>query len=50
MDDFSFTFDKNENNGYFSSNRLIGKGDDDIYYFTKEMPEMFQTYSGNLKS
>lgn len=48
MDDFSFTFDKNENNGYFSSNRSMGKGDDDIYYFTKEMPEMFQTYSGTI--
>ncbi|QMU64918.1 MAG: OmpA family protein [Flavobacteriaceae bacterium] len=33
-DDFAFTIDTSKNNGYFSSNREGGKGDDDIYGFT----------------
>ena len=32
-DDFSFIVDDTNKNGYFSSNREGGKGDDDIYYF-----------------
>jgi outer membrane protein OmpA-like peptidoglycan-associated protein len=32
-DDFSISFNTNRNNGYFSSNRQGGKGDDDIYSF-----------------
>ena len=32
-DDFSFVLNKNLREGYFSSNRPDGKGDDDIYYF-----------------
>lgn len=34
-DDFSFVIDE-DNTGYFTSKRDGGKGDDDIYYFTKE--------------
>ncbi|MEE9349871.1 MAG: OmpA family protein [Flavobacteriaceae bacterium] len=32
-DDFAFLIDESTNTGYFSSNRVGGKGDDDIYYF-----------------
>jgi outer membrane protein OmpA-like peptidoglycan-associated protein len=32
-DDFGFIIDEGKRNGYFSSNRETGKGDDDIYYF-----------------
>lgn len=32
-DDFSFVINKKRNNGFFSSNRKEGKGDDDIYSF-----------------
>lgn len=32
-DDFAFMLSANLNEGYFSSNRPNGKGDDDIYYF-----------------
>ena len=32
-DDFSFVLNTNLLEGYFSSNRTQGKGDDDIYYF-----------------
>lgn len=34
-DDFSIVINKNSISGYFSSKRLKGKGDDDIYYFSK---------------
>lgn len=34
-DDFAFIIDEKNENGYFSSNRPGGKGDDDIYSFTK---------------
>lgn len=33
MDDFGFIIDQDNRNGYFSSNRLNGKGGDDIYSF-----------------
>jgi outer membrane protein OmpA-like peptidoglycan-associated protein len=33
-DDFSLIIDKDQKEGYFSSNREGGKGDDDIYKFT----------------
>jgi outer membrane protein OmpA-like peptidoglycan-associated protein len=33
-DDFAFFIDSDTNEGYFSSNRLDGKGSDDIYEFT----------------
>lgn len=32
-DDFAFVIDAEKNNGFFSSNRKEGKGDDDIYSF-----------------
>jgi len=38
LDDFAFLIKDNNKNGYFSSNRLGGKGDDDIYYFEKDEP------------
>src|SRR5690606_31506775 len=46
MDDFAYMYDVTVRDGYFSSNRTMGKGDDDIYYFRKEKPQMFQAYSG----
>ncbi|MBP7184617.1 MAG: OmpA family protein [Saprospiraceae bacterium] len=33
QDDFGFIIDLDNKNGYFSSNRLTGKGEDDIYSF-----------------
>lgn len=34
LDDFSFILNKENNMGFFSSNRLLGAGDDDIYSFS----------------
>jgi outer membrane protein OmpA-like peptidoglycan-associated protein len=34
FDDFGIVFTSNRQNGYFTSNREGGKGDDDIYYFS----------------
>ncbi|KIX22873.1 flagellar motor protein MotB [Flavobacterium sp. 316] len=48
MDDFSFTYYKETGDGYFSSNRTMGKGDDDIYSFVKTKEVIFQNYSGNV--
>lgn len=45
-DDFSFIIDSKDNYGYISSNRAQGKGDDDIYYFTKGKPICNQIVSG----
>ncbi|MNQ52419.1 Outer membrane porin F precursor [compost metagenome] len=45
-DDFSFIIDSADNYGYVSSNREGGKGDDDIYFFTKGKPVCNQTISG----
>jgi outer membrane protein OmpA-like peptidoglycan-associated protein/tetratricopeptide (TPR) repeat protein len=45
-DDFSFIIDTKSKYGYFSSNRDTGKGDDDIYYFTKKEPECLQIIRG----
>lgn len=36
LDDFAFIIDDETATGYFSSNRKKGKGDDDIYKFTKK--------------
>jgi outer membrane protein OmpA-like peptidoglycan-associated protein len=52
-DDFAFIIDSKDNYGYISSNRAQGKGDDDIYYFTKGKPICNQLVSGkaiNTKS
>ncbi len=51
-DDFSFIIDNQKNNGYFSSNREGGKGDDDIYYFDElAAPEQpcAQVITGNVR-
>ncbi|OXA75583.1 Outer membrane protein OmpA [Flavobacterium aquidurense] len=45
-DDFSFVIDAQDNYGYVSSNRAGGKGDDDIYSFTKGKPVCNQSISG----
>ncbi|WP_284652230.1 OmpA family protein [Flavobacterium terrisoli] len=52
-DDFAFIVDATDAFGYVSSNRAQGKGDDDIYAFTKVKPECNQFVSGkviNVKS
>jgi len=46
MDDFAYITNEAKNNGYFSSNRSTGKGNDDIYSFTK----LVQYLSGNVKN
>jgi len=38
-DDFSFIVDEDTQKGFFASNRLGGKGDDDIYSFQRLLPE-----------
>ncbi|WP_242604875.1 OmpA family protein [Flavobacterium subsaxonicum] len=48
LDDFAFITDKEQKFGYFSSSRKGGKGDDDIYYFTKTMPDCKQWVSGKV--
>ncbi len=37
-DDFAFVLNENQSSGYFSSNRVEGKGDDDIYKFDLSKP------------
>lgn len=52
-DDFAYIVDATDTFGYHSSNRAMGKGDDDIYYFTKGKPICNQLVSGkviNIKS
>ncbi|MEO9894066.1 OmpA family protein [Aurantibacter sp.] len=46
MDDFSFIREKEKGNGYLASNRRGGKGDDDIYRFSKVKPVECLEYSG----
>jgi outer membrane protein OmpA-like peptidoglycan-associated protein len=45
-DDFTFVIDRTNKYGYISSNRAGGKGDDDIYSFTKGDPVCNQNISG----
>lgn len=47
-DDFSYIVDASDSYGYFSSNRAMGKGDDDLYYFTKEKAQCNQLVSGKV--
>ncbi|WP_300489929.1 OmpA family protein [Flavobacterium sp.] len=49
-DDFSYIIDAETKYGYFSSNRDGGKGDDDIYFFTKSKAECNQFVSGTVVS
>lgn len=48
FDDFSFIINAAYTYGYFSSNRRGGRGDDDIYYFTKAEKPCTQWVSGNV--
>lgn len=47
-DDFAYIVDAADKYGYVSSNRAQGKGDDDIYYFTKGKPVCNQIVSGKV--
>ncbi|MCY1483331.1 Outer membrane porin F precursor [compost metagenome] len=47
-DDFAYIVDPKDTYGYFSSNRAQGKGDDDLYYFTKEKAPCNQWVSGKV--
>lgn len=50
-DDFSFILNYETRRGYFSSNRVGGKGDDDIYTFIQNIPIEFecnQIVNGNI--
>lgn len=47
-DDFAFIINKEKREGYFSSNRSNGKGDDDIYFFKEEKPLVIEC-NENLK-
>ena len=40
-DDFALILNANDTDGYFSSNRKLGVGDDDIYHFTSKDPIRF---------
>ena len=46
MDDFSLIWSSDNEEGYFSSNRANGMGDDDIYRFAKVRPVDCLVYSG----
>ncbi|WP_417443592.1 OmpA family protein [Joostella sp.] len=48
MDDISFIYNPEDLSGYFASNRSMGKGDDDIYYFKKNLPLQHQLFSGHV--
>ncbi|NUY79520.1 OmpA family protein [Flavobacterium sp. MAH-1] len=47
-DDFALIVDPTDKFGYFSSNREMGKGDDDIYYFTKAPVPCDELISGKV--
>lgn len=49
-DDFSYIIDSELKTGYFSSNRETGKGDDDIYYFTKKPQDCNQIVQGTVRN
>ncbi|MDR1975327.1 MAG: OmpA family protein [Bacteroidales bacterium] len=47
-DDFAICFYKDQNKGYFSSNRMGGKGMDDIWSFY--LPDLLFTISGTVRN
>jgi len=47
-DDFGYIVDDEDAHGYISSNRAGGKGDDDLYYFTKARAACNQAISGKV--
>ena len=47
-DDFAFSIYSDAHYGYLSSNRMGGKGDDDVYFFTKEKPKCEQHFKGTV--
>lgn len=47
-DDFAYIIDAKGTYGYLSSNRAGGKGDDDIYYFTKGKPICNEYITGTV--
>ena len=49
MDDFNMLWTTDKENGYISSNRSGGKGDDDIYYFTKDLKNWRQDVVGEVR-
>ncbi len=51
-DDFGIWIDENKETGYFSSNRINGKGDDDVYAFNqiKPIPIEFNGYELKIKN
>ena len=49
-DDFSLVVDSEMKNGYFSSNRTGGKGDDDIYSYEIIKPFIFEKKSASSSS
>lgn len=52
-DDFAIVLNNDIDEGYFSSNRKGGKGDDDLYHFTASPPlniDCTQTLSGIVKN
>ncbi len=52
FDDFSYVVNSQTHVGYFSSNRLEGKGSDDIYKFTEDkflVEEKEKVFSGKLE-
>lgn len=53
-DDFAYVIDRDSKKGFFSSNRIGGKGDDDVYQFLELKPVVFPfkvnpVYSGTVK-
>lgn len=48
MDDFSLVWNGDKGNGYYSSNRFGGVGDDDIYRIKKAKPVDCLVYSGRV--
>jgi len=51
-DDFSFIIDEDSKKGYFSSNRVDGVGEDDIYGFTETAPlvlDCLQDVTGTVR-